>query len=555
MSERRRTRSGSSSDGDFSDEESLEIEPQRRRLAFDEETDEDVVSEEPGVTTFSMETFINPSMTLVEGQRYENQQYNGCVFSNVHYINCSFEDVLFTADDDNNMDTQFSNCIFENCTFTYCGFERVGFYDVNFANTTIEYSSINGCKILDTTFVIGSLRSVEFDTMTLMCRVNFSGTILKNVKLEVMNLSSVEFDPNDPSGTPSGSIMGDETSFNMSVLSASLMSAVGTTNGSVRLTSDFDSERTRRVCETLERERVNLHEYIEHDLDMRGIPREEENSEEEDEEVASAIAVAEQSARARPEELRERAAALAAQTAIEEQPEPVFTGPTCWDIIMQNSEQITDFLAEDPENFVIGVKKPNGEIEYECQRLSDYQRDLIEPRPTDRSPYKMFHECTDDAPERLQFDYNKWFLQDGRTFVKMHSSRFIVVKPDWLFDGPVPEPRAFILEREPRDVRKYMTSELVPTIISTFNSYGADHCNQKTSQGVYRLDPATLDSNGNVPLTYPLSATGGKRKTRKGKRKNKKVTKKKNNKNRHQRKQIKSRRLKRNNRGGRKSRK
>jgi fluoroquinolone resistance protein len=502
----------------------------------------------PGTAMISGHRFFYAQHHTVSNENFDDAIYQGCRFSNITFSDCTFSQTRFDA-------CMFLNCHFINCRFTGTKFRQNYFFNVNFDNSDLA----NDNRMDDFKFYNSYFLDVNFTNIALQnglmeaqwCRVNFQNCLLDDVSITRSNLSLVEFNGGSISGTPE--------LFSNSQFSGSMFAHISRIppNTLATLSNQNDIDNARRNCETLTQNRTELMTEVDDQISAQEERERVQREEEEAQEAAlSAIAIAEQGSRARPEELRERAAALAAQTVVEERPAAVLTGPTCWDAIMMDSEQISNFLAEDPNNFVIGVKKPNGEIDYECQRLSDYQHDLIDPPQTDgRLPYKVFHECRDESPEH--WDANnygiKWYLPGGRTFVKMHSSKFIVLKPDWLFDGPVPEPRAFVLEREARDVRKFVTSELVPNIIPNFNTLGADHCNQKTPQAVYRLEPVTLDASGNVPLTYTLS--GGKRKTRKGRGKNKKVTKKKNKKqNKHGGKHNKSRNPRKNKKHGRKSR-
>jgi hypothetical protein len=134
-------------------------------------------------------------------------------------------------------------------------------------------------------------------------------------------------------------------------------------------------------------------------------------------------------------------------------------GPKCNDIVMFDEFGIKNYLRKNPKNFVIGLVKPSGEIVYECQNLGNFKLlNKMDSNPRDRSRYTQFHECKDETPERFQGSYTEWLMPNGRIFVKMHSYKVMVLKPDWLWDGPIPEPRVFILEPV-GDVYKFVTSE------------------------------------------------------------------------------------------------
>ncbi len=210
-------------------------------------------------------------------------------------------------------------------------------------------------------------------------------------------------------------------------------------------------------------------------------------------------------------------------------------GPKCSDIVMLDEFGIKKYLRQNRQNFVIGLAKPSGEIMYECQNLRNLKLEKkMDSNPRDRTPYTEFLECKDEAPELLQADYGKWLMPGGRTFVKMHSFNLMVLKPDWLWDGPIPEPRIFILERE-GDVYKFVTTEAAPRMHPSFNAVGKDHCNQKGRVSVYRLVPVTLTSDGYAPTS--IAVTGGrKRRIRRSGRKTKKNNRTKTRKHRKNRK-------------------
>jgi hypothetical protein len=210
-------------------------------------------------------------------------------------------------------------------------------------------------------------------------------------------------------------------------------------------------------------------------------------------------------------------------------------GPKCSDVVMLDEFGIKEYLREDSQNFVIGLAKPSGEIMYECQNLRNLKlQKRMDSNPRDRPPYTEFLECKDEAPARVQADYGKWLMPGGRRFVKMYSFGLMVLKPAWLWNGPVPEPRIFILEQA-GDVYKFVTSEAAPAPNSEFRAVGKDHCNQTGRVSVYRLVPVTLTSDGNAPTS--IGVTGGrKRRNRRSGRKTKKNNRTKTRKHRKNRK-------------------
>lgn len=488
--------------------------------------------------------------TEFSDMNYDDEHYQGCDFSNVTYTNCTFNLASFESSFDNGssetiedtIHTSFLNCRFVNCTFSNSAFSNVSMYDCSFVNCNIRRATFDSCKFFNTTFDNSRLMETTF-IQSSFCRVNFQGTVLENINLERTNLSSVQFSVNDASGNPTGEITGRSTSFHYSILSTSLATALGNRGGSTRKAERADIERIQTTCEYLERDRDEYSDFIQSEIvndaqelaaATEGMQTDAEiQQQQEQQDPRNALR-----GQARLDFIAEQSnLAAEAAAAIPHEEPPVLTGPTCFDITMQDDAEINAYLAEAPDNFVIGVKG-GGNIRYECYSLTDLKRmNRLTPVPTDRLPYKVFYECKDETPVDWQGNtYGRdWLKPGGRTFIKVTFDMitYVLLKPDWIFDGPVPEPRVFIIERI-SDVYKFVTSEFVPNRLANASAHGADHCNQQYRQGVYRLAPVTLEADGSVPLTYTTStSTGGrKRKTRRTKDKNKKYTKKKNNKTR-----------------------
>ena len=476
----------------------------------------------------------------IDSQVFNRDIFEGCGFNNIQFVNCVFNGAIFRRHFEEGQITGtrsiFHDCEFIDCQFNDCNFDNVSMYFVDFTNCDITNTIISSCRLLDTNFnsctIISTVPGTpltpnvtQFENCD-MCRINFRGSQLENVSMRG-NLSTVEFIVNDASGNPTGSITGS-SEFSYAVVSNTLMAAIGSRGRQARLAFTFDIERIETTCESLERERddfvQDVQEYLARDVESsRGEER---------------VRVM--------EEQRRLAAEAVAATAPEEA--PVFTGPTCFDIVMQDDEEIQAYLASDPNNFVIGLKA-GGNIKYECYSLDTLkQMYKITPEPTDgRLIYRIYHECKDEAPVSWQGNtYGRdHVLPGGRRFVKITFDMitYMVVKPDWIFEGPIPEPRVFVLERLPEDVFKFVSSEFVPNVIEGVSALGSDHCNQTSRQGTYALVPVTLDANGNVPLTFTTTSSGGKRKGRKTRRmrnKNKKYTKKRGGKSKSIRKIHKS---------------
>lgn len=158
---------------------------------------------------------------------------------------------------------------------------------------------------------------------------------------------------------------------------------------------------------------------------------------------------------------------------------------TCFDTVFQEDLAIAQFLAEDPENFVIGTETSSGLV-FECQNLTSLKTQWRLPgNPIDRPPYKVFYE---GEPHRTQR------IPGGRVFVKLGSHNFLTLHPTWLWSGPVPEPRIFLLDRV-GSVNYFISSEFLPRLLPTteVDATGMDRNNQLYPTDVFRLVPVEAD--------------------------------------------------------------
>lgn len=165
---------------------------------------------------------------------------------------------------------------------------------------------------------------------------------------------------------------------------------------------------------------------------------------------------------------------------------------TCFDMIEQEDVAISRFLAQDPENFVVGYNTESGLI-FECQNLRLLKQQWRLPgNPSDRVPYKLFFECGPPNPD----GFVPWQrLPGGRTFFQLGSRSFLTLKPHWIYEGPVPGPRIFILQPA-GTVERFISNEFIPTLLPSTqeNSEGMEKCNQLVPKDVFRLVAVDLDS-------------------------------------------------------------
>jgi hypothetical protein len=164
---------------------------------------------------------------------------------------------------------------------------------------------------------------------------------------------------------------------------------------------------------------------------------------------------------------------------------------TCFEPLMLSDVAIAEFLAEDPENFVIGYDTPSGLV-FECDNLNWLKQQYSLPgAPPDRLPYKVFFEC---VPPLSDGFVPLRRLPGGRQFVKLGTTKLLTLKPAWIYEGPVPEPRIFLLEAV-GSVNHFISNEFIPSLLPSTqqNAHGTDHCNQSQPTAVYRLVPVDTD--------------------------------------------------------------
>ncbi len=173
----------------------------------------------------------------------------------------------------------------------------------------------------------------------------------------------------------------------------------------------------------------------------------------------------------------------------------------------------TNYL-KNPNNFLI--QQPGGD-NYECASLSDMKKTAksIERGGSNRKYYKEFFVCSDKVMDNVRttgvvpLDFGPEDYDNTVEYVQFGTApTYYVRKPEWLWDGPVPEPKKFKLVKESPDL-KYFVSNSVALYKASLIS--ATHCALNDSGYVYRLEPIL---------------EGGKRVKKTNKKPNKKTIKK-----------------------------
>jgi hypothetical protein len=168
----------------------------------------------------------------------------------------------------------------------------------------------------------------------------------------------------------------------------------------------------------------------------------------------------------------------------------------CYDVVSLDDPQISIFLAEHRENFITAMQLSDKTYKYSCNSLQ-YMNQM--------NKNKSIYECNDNAPVNWQGNSYVGFLKPGgRNLISIDfvGSQLYIEKPRWIWDGPVPEPRIFVFVKQ-QPIFKFVTSDLIPTMIPGFNALGANHCNQTGPQDTYMLVPFSETAQAQIPPPPP----------------------------------------------------
>jgi uncharacterized protein YjbI with pentapeptide repeats len=181
----------------------------------------------------------------------------------------------------------------------------------------------------------------------------------------------------------------------------------------------------------------------------------------------------------------------------------------------------TDYLTN-PNHFLIQL--PGSSSNYECGSLNDMKRtaSLKDEFNLRENDYKGFYECSQAIMEKVResgtvpLAFGPGDFNDAVEYVQFGTaSRYYVRKPEWLWDGPIPEPKKFKLVQEDSTALKYFVSKSV--VKYNGNVVSDTHCDLGDNGYVYRLEPI-LEGGKRVKKTN--------KKTNKKVKKNKKTIKK-----------------------------
>jgi hypothetical protein len=158
---------------------------------------------------------------------------------------------------------------------------------------------------------------------------------------------------------------------------------------------------------------------------------------------------------------------------------------TCYAVTDLYDKNIDKYLAKDPGNFILIVGDNK-----ECESLVNLKRQYYSDELRDMEGY---YECSQSVID--------WQNQPGRhtkivfnpedyitdvEYVKVGSYNQYIIKPDWFYDGPAPEPRMFKLVSTGE--RKRLISKRIATLYGT-NVVSDVHCDPKDTFEIFRLEP------------------------------------------------------------------
>ena len=205
----------------------------------------------------------------------------------------------------------------------------------------------------------------------------------------------------------------------------------------------------------------------------------------------------------------------------------------CLSIIEDKNINIPHYLQKKPgDNFIIEY---NGRKE--CQSLSDLKKMVALPEEDDNyDPYYdpdnifngIYYECSKELIEKtdasgltpLAFGPEDYYIETEYVKVGI-AANFYIIKPEWMFNGPVPEPGQFKVVKTGKKKRLVNKSFTRPGA----NVVSGIHCDPRDEFPIYKLEPI-LDE----PIFDKPMSLGGLRKKRNTRKTNKKRTRKSNKK-------------------------
>jgi hypothetical protein len=157
---------------------------------------------------------------------------------------------------------------------------------------------------------------------------------------------------------------------------------------------------------------------------------------------------------------------------------------TCYAVTDLYDKNIDKYLAKNPGNFILVVGDNK-----ECESLVNLKRQYYSKELRDMEGY---YECSQSVIDwqntagHTKLAFNPEDYITDIEYVKVGSYNQYIVKPDWFYDGPAPDPRVFKLVSTGE--RKRLISKRIA------KRYGTDvvsdvHCDPKDTFEIFRLEP------------------------------------------------------------------
>lgn len=213
----------------------------------------------------------------------------------------------------------------------------------------------------------------------------------------------------------------------------------------------------------------------------------------------------------------------------DEAPKGLSNKDKCYWSIGLYDVKITDYL-KNPNNFLIQL--PGSSDNYECTSLNDMKKtaSLKEEFNLRENDYKGFYECSQAIMEKVResgtvpLAFGPGDFNDAVEYVQFGTaSRYYVRKPEWLWDGPIPEPKKFKLVQDSPDLKYFVSKSVVKY---NGNVVSDTHCDLGDNGYIYRLEPI-LEGGKRVKKTNKKLNKKTIKKVKKNKKTIKKVKKNK----------------------------
>jgi hypothetical protein len=180
---------------------------------------------------------------------------------------------------------------------------------------------------------------------------------------------------------------------------------------------------------------------------------------------------------------------------------------TCYAVTDLYDKNIDKYLAKKPGNFILVVGDNK-----ECESLENLKQQYYSQELRDMEGY---YECSQfvidwqNKAGHTKLAFNPEDYITDIEYVKVGSYNQYIVKPDWFYDGPAPDPRVFKLVSTGE--RKRLISKRIAKRYGT-NVVSDVHCDPKDTFEIFRLEPVFPKKKSTKRKT-PKKSKSTKRKT------------------------------------------